>query len=358
MTVVRAAAASVRVRDARREPPSDWDARTVDPPGGHVLQGGDWAAHRAGQGWTTRFVTFDDDRAALVLTHRQPPLPGFVAYAPRGPIGAGDPPERTAARAAALATWLRAQGGTILAVDPELDDDPAYDAALARAGFRPTEELQPSRHRMVLPLPAGGGPDAILAGISKQTRQRIRAAEASGTRVVVDASGEHLEAFGRLVDAAAERKRFDFATDRGFLDWWRRVVLSGRARFWVALHDDRLLGGLLAYRQSGHVATAFSADRADLRRELPGTMHLLRWHAIREAFEAGCPSIDLGGVDLRGARRKPGPGDPGYGLYEHKSSFGAEWVESAGAHEIVLRPWVYRTGLLARRARRLIRDRS
>ena len=358
MTVVRAAAASVRVRDARREPPSDWDARTVDPPGGHVLQGVDWAAHRAGQGWTTRFVTFDDDRAALVLTHRQPPLPGFVAYAPRGPIGAGDPPERTAARAAALATWLRAAGR---------DDPRGRPRARRRPGLRrgPRSGGLPSdRGASAVAPPDGpaaprrGGPDAVLAGISKQTRQRIRAAEASGTRVVVDASGEHLEAFGRLVDAAAERKRFDFATDRGFLDWWRRVVLSGRARFWVALHDDRLLGGLLAYRQSGHVATAFSADRADLRRELPGTMHLLRWHAIREAVEAGCPSIDLGGVDVRGARRKPGPGDPGYGLYEHKSSFGAEWVESAGAHEIVLRPWVYRTGLLARRARRLVRDRS
>jgi len=329
----------------------------VDPPGGHVLQGVDWAAHRAGQGWTTQFVMFDDDRAALVLTHRQPPLPGFVAYAPRGPIGAGDPPERTAARAAALATWLRAQGGTILAVDPELDDHPAYDAALARAGFRPAEELQPSRHRMVLLLPAGQGPDAVLASIAKQTRQRIRAADASGTRVVVDASGEHLEAFGRLVDAAAERKRFDFATDRGFLDWWRRVVLSGRARFWVALHDDRLLGGLLAYRQSGHIATAFSADRADLRRELPGTMHLLRWHVIRAALAAGYPSIDLGGVDVRGARHKPEKGEPTYGLWEHKASFGAEWVESAPAHEIVLRPWTYRAGLAAGRVRRAIRGR-
>jgi lipid II:glycine glycyltransferase (peptidoglycan interpeptide bridge formation enzyme) len=95
-----------------------------------------------------------------------------------------------------------------------------------------------------------------------------------------------------------------------------------------------------------------------LRKALPGTMHLLRWHVIREALAAGMPSIDLGGVDVRGARHKPEKGDPTFGLWEHKASFGAEWVESAPAHEVVLRPWVYRAGLAAGRLRRAIRGRG
>ncbi len=343
-----------RIRDISGTPPPGWDARTVDVPGGHVLQGAAWAAHRETQGWTPHFVTFDDDRAALVLTHRQPPLPGYVAYAPRGPVSAGDPVEALVARAVSLAGWVRRQRGTILAVDPEIDADPGFESAMAAAGFAPTEELQPSRHRMVLRWAPGDSVDTVHGRLSKQTRQRIRAAESAGVQVLDDSAGEHLEAFGRLVDAAAERKGFGFASERGFLGWWRRVLAAGQARFWVALHDGRVLGGLLAYRQAGHLATAFSGDRADLRKELPGTMHLLRWTAIRSAVEAGYPSIDVGGVDVRGARHKPEKGDPNYGLYEHKAGFGAEWVESAPAHEIVLRPWVYRAGLAARRARRLI----
>ena len=343
------------VRDVAATPPPDWDARTVAPPGGHVLQGTAWAAHRASLGWTPRFITFDDDRAALLLTIRQPPLPGFVAYAPRGPIGAGDPVERVAARAAALGAWVRDAGGTILAVDPELDADLAYDAALARAGFRATEEIQPSRHRMILVIPSGDGPDQVLARVSKQTRQRIRAAIAGGTEIVIDAAGDRLAEFADLADATAERKGFALAADARFLEWWQRSVLSGHARFWTAIHEGRLVGGLIAYQQAGHFATAFSADRADLRRELPGTMHLLRWTAIEAAIESGDPDIDLGGVDVRGARRLPEPGDPGRGLYEHKTSFGATWVESAGAQELVARPWLYRAGLAARRVRRLVR---
>jgi lipid II:glycine glycyltransferase (peptidoglycan interpeptide bridge formation enzyme) len=348
---------AVRVASVASTAPAGWDERAVEPPGGHVLQGAAWAAHRAGLGWTPHFVTFSDERVALVLGHRQPPLPGFVAYAPRGPVGAGDPVERVAARAAALAGWAREAGATILAVDPELDADPGYDRLLASTGFRPTEEIQPSRHRMVLRFAPADDEGSVRARLSKQTRQRIRAADEGGTVVVEDPAGEHLDALGAFMDATAERKGFGFSAERGFLAWWRRALDAGVARFWVARHDDRLLGGLLAYRQAGHLATAFSADRADLRRELPGTMHLLRWTAIRAAVEAGHPSIDLGGVDVRGARRMPDKGDPNHGLYEHKASFGAEWTESTGAHEIVLRPLVYRAGLAAGAARRIVRRR-
>ena len=344
-----------RIASVDQTAPADWDARTIDPPGGHVLQGTAWAAHRETLGWTPHFVTYESGRAALVLTHRQPPLPGFSAYAPRGPITAGDGPDRVAARAAALAGWARSAGGTILAVDPELDASPAYEAAVRGAGFVPTEEIQPSRHRLVLSFEPGDEEDAVLARFAKATRQRIRRAESAGIEIVEDQAGERLDAFGELIGATAERKHFRFSPEQGFVRWWRRVLATPAGRFWVALHDGRLLGGLIAYRQAGHLATAFSADRADLRRELPGTMHLLRWHVIREALAAGYPSIDLGGVDVRGARHMPRKGDPTYGLWEHKASFGAEWVESVAAHEVVLRPWVYRAGLAAGRVRRLVR---
>jgi lipid II:glycine glycyltransferase (peptidoglycan interpeptide bridge formation enzyme) len=349
--------APVRVAGVADQAPAGWDESTVSGPGGHVLQSAAWAEHRRTQGWRPHFVDFSDGRRALVLTHRQPPLPGFVAYAPRGPIGAGDPVEQVAARAIALAAWLRTQGATILAVDPELDADPAYDTTLAAAGFRETEEIQPSRHRLVLPLPEGADEDAVLAGMAKQARQRIRAAEKAGTRVRPDPATERLDAFGGLLDATARRKGFAFHAESGFVDWWRVAIQAGLADFLVAENEGRLLGGLVLYRQGGHRATAFSADDAALRHDYAGTMHLLRWSAIRMALAEGAPSIDLGGVDLPGLRRKPEPSEPSWGMYEHKRSFGAEWVESAAAHEIELRPLVYRLGLVARSLRRRLRVR-
>jgi lipid II:glycine glycyltransferase (peptidoglycan interpeptide bridge formation enzyme) len=63
--------------------------------------------------------------------------------------------------------------------------------------------------------------------------------------------------------------------------------------------------------------------------------------------------MDLGGVDVGPDHRKPGPGDPMAGLYEHKRSFGAHWVEMTGAHERVMRPSRYALGRVAARLDRL-----
>jgi peptidoglycan pentaglycine glycine transferase (the first glycine) len=364
---------AVPITEVSETSPADWNRLTVDPPGGHVLQGSAWAEHRRTLGWDPHFVHFSDGRGALVLTRRQLPLPGFLAYAPRGPVSAGDGPEHVADRAIALAGWCRERQGTILAVDPVLAASDAYETRLSGAGFRVTEEIQPSRHRLVLNLAASdaslhGDEDSsltanvgrsaeerVLHRFAKSTRQRIRAAEESGTSVVEDARGEWLAGFGELMDATAERKSVRFHAASGFLAWWQSVLAAGQARFFVALHDGQLLGGLLAYVQGGQYATAFSADRAAARERFPGTMHLLRWTVIRAALAAGLQEVDLGGVDLPGFRGLPQQGDPSWGMYQHKASFGAQWVESAPAHEVVLRPEVYRAGLIARGLRRAAR---
>jgi lipid II:glycine glycyltransferase (peptidoglycan interpeptide bridge formation enzyme) len=339
------------------EAPDEWDRSTVGAPGGHVLQGRAWAEHRREQGWQAHHLSFDDGRAALVLTRAQHPMPGFLAYAPRGPVSAGDKPAAVAGRAVALADWVRARGGTLLVVDPQVDADAAYDAPLRQRGFVMAEEVQASRHRMLLPFVAGMEPDALFRDVGKSTRQRIRAAEKAGTRVHEDRNGQHLELFGRLLDATADRRDFYYGSMSATARWWRRAMQADQARFWVALHDDRVLGGLFVYLQGGTYQTAYSGDEASLRRAYPGTMHLLRWTVIREAMLAGAQAIDLGGVDVPGQRRRPERGDTLWGLYEHKASFGAQWVESASAHRIVIRPWLERAGRLSRVAYRSVTRR-
>jgi lipid II:glycine glycyltransferase (peptidoglycan interpeptide bridge formation enzyme) len=331
--------------------PADWDDATVTPPGGHVLQSRAWAEHRAGQGWQPRFVSFDDGRRALVLTRRQPPLPGFAAYAPRGPISAGDPAEALAARVIALSTWVRSAGGRVLTIDPELSANPKYEGILAAGRFKQREEIQASRHRMLVPLPTGTTEDSLLANMSKSARQRIRAAEQAGTVIAEDPAGDDLPELARMLGEAAETKHFSVGRVAALIGWWRRVLAAGHARFWVARSDGVPVGALLAYQHGGHLGTAYSADDRARRAELPGTMHLLRWNFLRTALERGDSFADLGGVDVAGARRVPHEGEPTYGLYEHKRSLGAVWTESAAAHEIVLRPAWQRVAEIAARLR-------
>ncbi len=362
-------AADAEVRELAGPALDGWDAAAVDAPGGHVLQSRAWAEHRAAGGWQPRHLAVGDARA-LVLVRRWPWLPGGSAYVPRGPVVPGTPwvagseaGARTGKALAAIAAHLDAAGIDVLAADPEVAaDDGPYAAALAGAGFHAIPEIQPSRHRMALALPADGDAAPVFDGIAKATRQRIRRAERDGVVVVRwDAATSDLEGairatedgaaaldrFYTLLRATGDRRGFGFAGPAEFTTWWRRALAAGHLVYLEAREkavDGDVLGGLVLYRHGSRLSTQHSADRAERRREHPGAMHLLRWRAIQLAVAERRAEMDLGGVDLAGARRVPVEGEPTYGLYEHKRSFGAEWLEMAGAQERVARAWRYTAG--------------
>jgi lipid II:glycine glycyltransferase (peptidoglycan interpeptide bridge formation enzyme) len=194
---------------------------------------------------------------------------------------------------------------------------------------------------------------ALLAGCSKSTRQRIRAAEQAGIAVREDPRGERLEELVVLLRERASVLDIPLRQSGDFLHGWRALLDAGLARLLVADHGGELTGGLFLYRHGGIHATAYSADRASSRSSLPGTMHLVRWTAIRDALREGAAAIELGGVDLPGHRQPPGPDEPTYGLYEHKRGFGARWLERSAPRRIVLRPGVERLA----RTRRVVIDR-
>jgi lipid II:glycine glycyltransferase (peptidoglycan interpeptide bridge formation enzyme) len=345
-----------------------WDAAAVDAPGGHVLQSRAWAAHRESTGWQPRFLAAGDVRA-LALVRPWPLLGGGSAYLPRGPVGPGTPWTGDGTGAAigetlvAAARHLASRGVDVVAADAEVAaDDTAYQAALGAAGFRGIPEIQPSRHRMSLALPGDGDASGVLAGVAKSTRQRIRNAERAGVAVVRhDARARELDGFTAtretadvalrrfydLLHATGDRVGFALGGPSGFVAWWLRALGAGHLIYLEAREGGEtgtVLGGLVLFRHGRRLSTVHSADVADGRRDHPGTMHLLRWRAIQLALAEGRPEMDLGGVDVAGARRPPEPGEPTFGLYEHKRSFGATWVELAGAQERVGSPVRYAAG--------------
>jgi len=329
--------------------PAEWDERAVALPGGHVMQSATWGAYRGTQGFEPHYLTFDDDRVALALLRRSVGLPGAAAVIRRGPAHAHEGPTMAAARAAALASWAREVGARDLYLDPERPLDPAYAAAMDEAGFALTDDVEPSIHVMRLDFAPDADAESVHAGFSKSTRQRIRAAERDSTIVSEDAEGRCLDEFAVLMQERAEVVGMQLQQGTDYLRGWRALLAAGLARLLVADHDGELVGGLLVFRQGGIWATAYSADKASRRRDLPGTMHLVRATAIKDALAEGCGAIELGGVDLPGHRTPPQQGDPNRGLYEHKRGFGAGWLEREPARRIVLRPGAERLAHLRRR---------
>jgi lipid II:glycine glycyltransferase (peptidoglycan interpeptide bridge formation enzyme) len=361
----------VAIHEAAQGELEGWDARTVEAAGGDVYQSVAWARYRERHGWLPRFLVFEDGFRLLSLERPWPLVGGSGAYLSRGPIAAGEPVERTAGRLRAAAGHLAGIGVDVVASDAEIEAATGYPALLRAAGFRPIEEVQASRHRMRLPLPDGADEEKLLASFGSSTRQLIRAAEKAELRVIrydgtigdgpAAAVGEGFEAppagslgaaaqpvFERLYDLlqnAAVRRHFHLGAKAAFVDWSVAGLAAGHVVYLeVRDSDDRLLGGATFYRHGGRLTYSHSGDRAELRSTYPGVVRLILWRAIQLAVRERLHEMDLGGVDVAGARRLPTEGEEMHGLYAFKRSFGAEWLELTGNHEWVARPWRYAVG--------------
>jgi lipid II:glycine glycyltransferase (peptidoglycan interpeptide bridge formation enzyme) len=266
----------------------------------------------------------------------------------------------------------------VVAADPEVPAAAsAFRERILAAGFRPIEEIQPSRHRVSLSLGGDADEAGVFEEVAKSTRQRIRGAERDGivvarhdTGLGTDGAGEGfvtptepaeaaLDRFYDLLLETGERRHFSFGPRSMFVRWWRAAHEAGHLVYLEARAGGAAAGeplaGLILYRHGGRLSTVHSGDHAATRGEHPGALHLLRWRAIQLAIHEGCSEMDLGGVDIAGSRGEPREGDPLYGLYQHKRAFGGRWLELTGAHERVFDARGYALGRLTGRLARLAR---
>ena len=368
------------VGEATAEELASWDARVVDVPGGDVHQSLAWGAHRERAGARSHHLLLDDGSRALVLGRQPRILGGGRAYVPRGPVAAGADARAVAGRLAAITAWAADAGFDVVVADPEIPVRSGFPALLAAMGFRQVEEVGPSRHRVGVPVAADADDARLLAPIARTTRQRFLAAERRGMRVIrIDKGGAGAGAgegipppagFDAAATAAFERLHMllaDTGSRRGFeigertdvIAWWRAALEAGHLLLLEARStDDAYMGAAAFYRHGERLTYGHSGDVVALRHAHPGAVHLLIWRALQIAAREGRSELDLGGVDVRGARRRPEPGDPMHGLLEFKRSFGGEWIELSGAHELVLRPVHHGTAAaassVARTARMLL----
>ncbi len=188
-------------------------------------------------------------------------------------------------------------------------------------------------------------------------RARPATGRARGSSAPAEPAAAALDRFYDLLLETGERRHFSFGPRASFTAWWAAALAAGHlvyleARAGGAAGDP--LAGLVLYRHGGRLSTVHSGDHESARTTHPGALHLLRWRAIQLAIRERCTEMDLGGVDTAGARGEPQEGDALYGLYQHKRSFGGQWLELTGAHERIDDARGYRLGRVTTRLARLV----
>ena len=348
------------LREATPAELASWDARVVDVPGGDVHQSVAWGLQRERAGAHPHHLVLDDGSFALVLGRQPRIFGGGRAYVPRGPVAAGADARAVAGRLAAITAWAADAGFDVIVADPEILASSGFPAILRGMGFRQVEEVGPSRHRIGVAIAAGASDADLLAGIAPKTSQQFLAAERRGVSIRrydlrdaddpgpgldappparrAEAAREALGPFHDILVATGERRGFSPGNRPDALAWWLAALEAGHLLFLEARGtEDELIAGAVFYRHGSRVTYGHSGDVASLRSTYPGTMGLILWRALGLAAREGRAELDLGGVDVRGARREPLPGEPTYGLLKFKQSFGGQWIELSGAHERVLR---------------------
>jgi len=315
-------------------------------------------------------LAVDDERRHALRAQELGGLGGAPAYASRGPVPESDP-ARTAARAAAAADLLGAQGVPALVVDGETPARAGLRLHLADAGFEPTDEEQPARHRMDVRLGPDDAPNSdektIFDSFGSQTRHLIRQAERHGLKVArLDAGGGRIETddvspdlddFQRvdpndattadamvrgiygMLDPMVHGRSPALVSEAAFLEWSHRGIAAGHVLYLQAEHPEDGPVAAVGFHRHGHrLSFALVGARPELRRKYPGSVRLLLWRGFQIALDERRSVVDLGGADTPALRRRPDKGDETYGAYQFRESFGARWIELTGAHRKTLHP--------------------
>lgn len=333
--------------DRLRTDPEAWDEFVRTTPGGGYLQLTDWATVKSANGWRSRRVAVDAGSGPVgmqLLMRRLGPSPIGVGYAPRGPVGASDPPSLRALTAL-LKRVGRQERLSHITMDPGWDIGVSGDrtsaderpspatrssdlaARLAECGWHRSDDIQHERTRIV----DLDDPDRLWAGVRSRTQRYVKAARKAGITITRQGP-EAMDAFHGLLVATAERAGFIYR-DAG--SYQRILKTFPDAHLLLARTPaGRAVAGLLIVRCGGTVAEpsgGMNDEGAETRAN-----YLLKWEAMSRAATDGAQHYDMWGIAHGG-------------IDQFKAGFGGREVRYPGTFDLQTMPLLRPAILAARR---------
>jgi lipid II:glycine glycyltransferase (peptidoglycan interpeptide bridge formation enzyme) len=324
-----------------------WNTLVRQLPDTHLLQSWEWGDFKSRYGWHVEHLSWTNSNdtpvaAAQVLQRRI--APGFsLFYCPRGPLlDWGNSPLLNQVLSD-LKRFTQSQGAIYLKIEPgvvlhagtdqmALLEEGAQDNAILRAiqnnGYvRSADEVQ-FRNTMTLNLTKTE--EELLAGMKQKTRYNIRLASRRGVKVSLG-NRDDFEILYRMYAETSMRDNFTIRGANYYKDVWESFHHAGIAQPMLAHVDGQPIAGLIVFRFGNTAWFLYGMSRDVHRDKMPN--YLLQWEAIRWAKAIGCDSYDFWG-----APATLDDSDPLWGVYRFKSGFGAAFIQTPGAWDVVVKP--------------------
>jgi peptidoglycan pentaglycine glycine transferase (the first glycine) len=330
--------------------PAQWSRAVLKLDNPHLLQSWQWGAFKEAYGWQPLRLLWSDPEdhpvaGAQVLFRSEGP--GLtMAYCPRGPLLDWRDAEvrervlgdlgRTAQRRGAF--FLKIDPALVLSYEPAADTThtledviPEIKRGLEHLGWQLSSEQVQFKNTLVLDL----HPDeeTLLADMKQKTRYNIRLAGRKGVTVRRGTQADFDLLFQMFAETSL-RDGFAIREPAYYQRAWGDFIAESLAQPFVAEVEGDPVAAIIVFRYADTAYYLYGMSRELHREKMPN--YLLQWEAIRWAKEAGCRWYDLWG-----APDEIDPSDPMYGVYRFKEGFGAALVETPGAWDLPIRPFLF-----------------
>ncbi|MGK0238040.1 MAG: hypothetical protein ACI92G_001504 [Candidatus Pelagisphaera sp.] len=136
------------------------------------------------------------------------------------------------------------------------------------------------------------GADAIWKGLSpKSIRQLIKRATKRGVAITSYSNKSSVKEFYDCLTATRKRLGLPMIPRKYFLSLWDSIS-EGSFRILIAREGAQTFGAVLLLLRNGICHLEFTGEYTDSQK--PGTMQLLKWEAIRVAYEENCSEFSFG----------------------------------------------------------------
>lgn len=328
----------------------EWNTLLASLPYAHILQTWEWGDFKRDTvAWRPERLALYADGvrvgAASMLTRKVGPL--TVMYCPKGPVIDYGDIELTSAVLDYLqdlaksrrALWLKIDADVIIAtgVPDEADDSAQPDGqalmqTLKARGWCFSGEQVQFRNTMTLDLKQDE--EALLAGMSQNTRRKIRTAEKKGVSIRA-ATVTDLPILYALYQATGQRDGFLTRPPAYYEKAWRDFMQAGLAHALIADAEGVPIAHVILFHFGRICWYFYGASSNEERQRMPN--YLLQWEAMRWAKAQGYTQYDMWG-----APDVFDESDSMWGVYEFKRGFRGDVVRHMGAWDYAPNPLLYR----------------